>query len=276
MIKRYDWTTPHGHTIKLARAFSILGLCALLAACASGPRDTISLIPSEIAQETSKDGLFIQAIEWVHTKPGCKGECPSISLNSLVFPGNKPLTELVDHALAAMTWLDQTQAIPYFTVAEFEQYFWPSAAPRDEVTLQARARYRNRNLTVLELSSGQYRTGMAHGITGSQFINWDNQTAKVLGLDNILIPGARQAYVQALQQAHTQWLHEHAAARDDPDTFSRIWPFQSSDNFAFTDQGLVIKYQPYQIAPYSSGQPELLLLYPALRGILQPRFLPDA
>lgn len=261
---------------RAVRALGVLSLCGILAACASGPRDTISLIPSEIAQEASKDGLFIQPIEWAHTKPGCEGECPSISLNSLVFPGNQPLTELVDHALATMTWLDQEQAIPYFTVAEFERYFWTTAASRDVVQLRAQARYRNRNLTVLELDSGQYRTGMAHGMTGSQFINWDNRSNKVLGLDNILMPGAHPAYIQALQQAHAQWLSNNPAARDDPDTYSRIWPFQSSDNFALTDQGMVIKYQPYQIAPYSSGQPELLIPYPALHGILQPRFLPDA
>lgn len=263
------------HCGRAAQALGILGLCSILAACASGPRDTISLIPSKIAQETSKDGIFLQPMEWTHTKPGCEGECASISVHSLVFPGNKPLTELVDHALATMTWLDQAQPIPYFTIAEFEQYFWKSAASRDVVELRARARYRNRNLTVLELDSAQYRTGMAHGITGSQFINWDNRIHKVLGLDNILMPGARQAYVHALQQAHAQWLLNEPAARDDPDSYSRLWPFQSSDNFALTDLGLAIKYQPYEIAPYSSGQPELLIPYPALHGILQPSFLPE-
>lgn len=259
-----------------AHTLSLLALCAILSACASGPRDTISLIPNEIAQEAGKDGVFVQTVAWTHTKPGCQGECPSIALNSLVFPGNKPLTELVDHALAAMTWLDQEQRIPYFTISEFEQHFWNTAGSRDAVELRARTRYRNRNLTIIELDSGQYRTGMAHGITGSQFINWDNRTHKVLGLDNILMPGARAAYDQALQRAHAQWLLDEPAARDDPANYSRIWPFQPSDNFALTDQGLVVKYQPYEIAPYSSGQPELLIPYPALEGILQPSFLPNA
>lgn len=261
---------------RAARTGAVLGLCALLLACAGGPRDTISLIPNELAQETSKDGLFTQASDWTRSKPGCEGECPSITVHTLVFPGRRMLTELVDHALADMTWLDQNHAAPYFTIAELEPWFWTTAGPRDEIQLQAKARYRNRHPTVLELDSWQYRTGMAHGMNGSQFINWDNDAGKVLGLDDLLESGGRQGYLQALRAAHARWLDDNPAARDDPETYARIWPFQPTDNVALTDQGLLVKYQPYQIAPYSSGQPELLIPYAQLKGILRPRFLPDA
>jgi len=37
---------------------------------------------------------------------------------------------------------------------------------------------------------------------------------------------------------------------------------------------MVIKYDSYQIAPYSAGQPELLIPYEALKGILRPEYLP--
>jgi hypothetical protein len=45
---------------------------------------------------------------------------------------------------------------------------------------------------------------------------------------------------------------------------------------ALTDTGIVVKYQPYEIAPYSSGQPELLIPYSELKGILRPEYLPPA
>uniref|UniRef100_UPI00334220CC RsiV family protein n=1 Tax=Castellaniella defragrans TaxID=75697 RepID=UPI00334220CC len=249
--------------------------CALLLAACAGPSERISLIPAELDQQTSKDGLFTQKVVWTHTPADCKGECPKLVVDSLVFPGHRMLTELVDHALATMTWLDQDAPVPYFTIAEYEPYFWKTAGPRDETRLQARTRYRNRHITVIELDASQYRTGMAHGISGTQFLNWDNETRKALALDDVLAPRAHDAFDQALRQAHARWLQDNPAAREDPQNYSRLWPFLATDNFALTDLGVVVKYQSYQIAPYSSGHPELLIPYAELRGILRPRYLPQ-
>jgi hypothetical protein len=38
--------------------------------------------------------------------------------------------------------------------------------------------------------------------------------------------------------------------------------------------GVVVKYDAYAIAPYADGQPELLIPYTVLHGILRPAFLP--
>lgn len=38
--------------------------------------------------------------------------------------------------------------------------------------------------------------------------------------------------------------------------------------------GLVVKYDAYTIAPYSHGQPEILIPYERLRGVLRPEFIP--
>ncbi|MBP6017939.1 MAG: DUF3298 domain-containing protein [Burkholderiaceae bacterium] len=262
---------------QLKRTFKIAafaGLAPLLVACASAPSGDISLIPAQIAQETSKDGLFTQAIKWEHSKPGCKGECPTITLDSLVFPGIPRLTELVDHALSVMTGIDDGSVQPYSTVAGYQDYFWQTAAPRDSTVLSAKTRYRNRHLTVVELNSFQYFTGAAHGISATQFLNWNNDDQKVLGLAQILQTGQHDAYIQALRQAHALWLSSNPDATRDPAAYARMWPFQPSENFGFTDQGLVVKYDSYQIAPYSSGQPELLIPYGQLQGIVRPEYLP--
>ncbi len=249
---------------------------ALLVACASGPRDTISLIPAEqIAQESAKDGVFTQPLKWTHIKPGCQGECPQIEVDSLVFPGIPILTELVDHALATMTGTSPDSPHPYDTIAQYEDYFWKTAAPRDSTVFSAKTRYRTKHLTVIELGTWQYFTGMAHGINATQFLNWNNQTQKVLGLADILQPGQESAYIAALRQAHTRWLATNQDAQNDPATYNRTWPFQPSENFGFTDGGLVVKYQSYEIAPYSHGQPELLIPYGELTGVLKPEFLPS-
>ncbi len=253
-----------------------LPLCALvLAGCASSPSSNISLIPTQIAEQTQRDGAFTQPLKWSRNKPDCKGECPAIHVDSLVFPGNPKLTDLVDHALAVMTTLDDGKTLPYDSLRGFESYFWQTAGGRDRVDLTARARYRNQHLTVLELSSWRYLTGAAHGISATQFLNWDNHNNRVLSLNEVLLPGKRGDFERRLAEAHRHWLTEQPGAQEDPAGWQRLWPFQASDNFALTDQGVVVKYDTYAIAPYSSGQPELLLPYPVLQDILQPRYLPS-
>lgn len=252
----------------------IAGLLSLLAACATAPSSDISLIPTQTDQISSKEGLFVQPVKWTRSKPGCKGQCPELSVDSLVFPGVPRLTELVDHALAMMTGVGDERVPSYSTIDEFEPYFWQTAASRDSVTLAAKARYRNRHLTVIELNSGQYFTGAAHGLTATQFLNWDNTASRVLGLEQILIPGAYPSYVKALEDAHSRWLQNSPEAQEDLQVWQRLWPFQPTDNVALTDQGVIAKYDSYEIAPYSSGQPELLIRYTDLSGILKPEYLP--
>ncbi len=257
------------------RSTVMLFVLTLLSACATSPRSNISLIPSnQIAAQTSKEGLFTQPVKWEHKKPGCKGECPSVKLDSISFPGNKKLTELVDHALATMTGVSTKNVQPYDSVAGYQDYFWKTAAPRDSTVLSAKLRYSNKNLTIIELNTWQYLTGAAHGISATQFLNWDNERHIVLALEQVLQPGKLPDYVAALRAAHGKWLASNADARHDPQTYNRIWPFQASENFAFTDHGLVVKYDTYQIAPYYFGQPELLLPYSTLRNILRPQYLP--
>lgn len=254
------------------RLSAALGVMLILTACASSGDATISKIPSRTGDITSADGRFTQPIKWEKTKAGCKGQCPRIKVDSVVFPGNALLTKTVDATLASMTGIGDGPL--HHTVQEFEQHFWKVAGPRDEVILSAHPRYRNKDLTVLELGSWQYLTGGAHGISSTQFLNWDNQQASLLRLDDILLPGQKTAFEEVLKQAHHKWLLTQETALEDMAQYNRLWPFQPTDNIALTDTGVVAKYNSYEIAPYSSGQPELLIPYSQLSGILKPSFLP--
>lgn len=257
------------------RALAVAGLSALLAACASSPKDHVSLIPAEqIAQETSKDGVFTQPLKWERKAPGCEGQCPTLKVDALVFPGNPQLTRWVDEALAQMTTLWQEPPPDYTDLAGFEAHFWQTAAPKDSAVLAARTRYRSQGLTVLELNTWQYVTGASHGIPATRFINWDNRSNRMLTLKDVLAPGQAGAYEAVLRQAHGAWQQQHPDAQADAQQFARQWPFQPTDNFALTDTGLVVKYDVYAIAPYSSGQPEMVIPYSALQGVLKAEYLP--
>ncbi|HCA17453.1 MAG: RsiV family protein [Alcaligenes pakistanensis] len=252
----------------------LIGLSAMaLSACSSTPSSNISLIPTQTQDQTEKDGVFTQSLNYKHVKPGCTGECPRLEVQSLIFPGNTELTKLVDQSLAHMTVISDRHP-GYRGLKEFEDYYWATANNRDEVHLSARARYRNRDLTVVELSSGIYMTGAAHGITATQFINWDNRLKMALPLDRIIAPGKIKPFQDLVRQAHNNWVSSLSEAREDRAGWDRMWPFQPAENIALTDQGLLVKYNPYEVAPYSLGQPELLLPYSQLRGILRPDYLP--
>src|SRR5690554_1780428 len=99
------------------RTVGTLALSLIISACATGPKDHISLIPADqVVEQTSKDGLFTQPLKWERQKPGCKGECPQLEVDSIVFPGVSILTELIDHALAVMTGVGDGRPQPYTTI----------------------------------------------------------------------------------------------------------------------------------------------------------------
>lgn len=256
----------------LFRLGLITGTVFMLAACAGTPKD-ISLIPTQTGDITSKDGVFTQPLTLNKTKPGCKGSCARIQVDSLVFPGNRALTSYVDQQLAHMATFESRRE-PSASVLAFMDYYWLQANDRDEVILNAKTRYRNQHITVLELGAWQYLTGAAHGMSEVRFINWDNRTNKPLTLEQIIQPNQLGAFEMQLRDAHRKWLATQEAAQENPDNYNRLWPFQMTHNVGLTDAGLVAKYNSYEIAPYSSGQPELLIPYPQLTGILQPQFLP--
>ena len=59
----------------------------------------------------------------------------------------------------------------------------------------------------------------------------------------------------------------------DPD-FIKTWPFERTANMGLGYGAVLLKYDVYSIAPYSSGHPELRIPYPQLNGILKPQYFP--
>lgn len=255
----------------------MLAMLVLLAGCASSTPSNITLpsnVPEPAKTADQVGGLEIEKIEWEGTKPGCKGRCPSITIDSVGFPQIPKLTALVNHALAYMTGVDPGQPRPYQTISEYTQYFWQTAQALDTTIFKASVKDVSPAIIAVELHTGQYLTGAAHGIPATQYLNWQRAQERVLALDEALLPNQHPAFVAALQRAHTVWLAHNEDAQRDPASYDRMWPFQESTNFALTRNGVVVKYDAYSIAPYSHGEPELTIPYAELHGILRPEFMP--
>ncbi|AZH02515.1 DUF3298 domain-containing protein [Bordetella pertussis] len=254
------------------------GALALLAACGSAPPADITLAgaaPAAAGAEPATIGdVRTERIQWASAKPGCTGECPRVEIDSVSFPGIPALSELVDRQLAAMTGVDQNLRGRYQTLSEYTQYFWKTAQARDATYFKASVKDVVGDIVAVELGTTQFLTGAAHGIPATHYLNWQRSQGRPLTLDEVLIPSRKAEYVVAMREAHQRWLAANEDAQHDRAAYDRMWPFQETTNFALTRQGLVVKYDAYTIAPYSHGQPEILIPYERLRGVLRPEFIP--
>lgn len=246
---------------------------ALLAACGSSPPADISLA-SPNAPAADAGDVKVESVKWTRTKPGCSGECPRIEVDSVAFPGIPKLTALVDHVLAYMTGLDRNRRGQYETLNEYAQYFFQTAQSRDQTWFKASVKDTVGDIIAIELHTGQYVTGAAHPIPATQYMNWERSKGRVLALGEAILPGRGPQYVEALKAAHARWLKTNDDYKRDPAAYNKMWPYEPTDNFALTRDGLVVKYDAYSIAPYSYGEPELLIPYKDLVGILRPEFIP--
>jgi hypothetical protein len=259
---------------------ALLATSLALAGCTTSPPASITLhAPASFAspsQVVSLGDVNVQTLHWQTIKPSCKGDCPRIEVDSVAFPDIPRLSELIDHVLAYMTGVGNNRPAPYTTLAQYAEYFWQTAQARDATYFQAKVKEVVGDIIVIELRTEQYLTGAAHAIPATQYLNWQRSHARVLALDEALLPGRQEEFVAALRQAHERWLGQNAEAMRDPVAYNRMWPFQENRNFALTHAGVVVKYDAYTIAPYSQGQPELVIPYDKLRDLLKPQFLPAA
>lgn len=242
----------------IARLLAVASLGFLLSACQS-------LLPG------GTDKLEAQRQAWEHLKPGCQGqECPLVNIDTLSFTDEPQLDALIERRLLQMTQDSPDAPLPA-SLQSYEQDFLASAEPGWSSYLQAKIREQHDNLVLIELSSYLY-TGGAHGMPGRGFINYDRKLAKPLNLKDMLLPGQEAAFWKLAEQAHKRWLAANKLDQD-PD-YAKTWPFERTANIGLGYGAMLLKYDVYSIAPYSSGHPELHIPYPQLNGILKPQYFP--
>jgi len=218
-------------------------------------------------------GLLAPAIEptrkVTEVKPaGCSNEdCPLVNIDLQRFDLPE-LDRLVDQRLRQMTLNAPDDRLPA-TLEAYQADFLASAEPGWASYLQAKLREQHDGLLVVELSSYLY-TGGAHGMPGRGFINFDRETNRAVGLQDMLVPGKEGAFWRLAEQAHQRWLAENDLAGDTQ--FQQNWPFRETSHIALLKDGVLLKYDVYSLAPYSFGHPELLIPREALTGVLAPAY----
>ncbi len=235
----------------------LIASVTLLGAC--------QLLPQRSAPPAS-----YQRHAWEHHQPGCTGKgCPFVNVDTLYFPGEPALNHLIEQRLLEMTRFEPDAPLPN-SFPDYEREYFRAAQPEEYSYVQAKVVEQHGGRIIIELSSYLY-TGGAHGMPGRGFINYDRQQKRELELKELLLPGQEASFWKLAAQAHQQWLKEQGHSSD-PE-FLEFWKFERTRNIALLKDRVLLKYDVYSIAPYSSGHPQLSIPKQQLDGILKPEYL---
>lgn len=160
--------------------------------------------------------------------------------------------------------------------------FTPSFYAYSYYAYASTARMDSRILSVLLVNSW-YRGG-AHPTSEQTAYNFDLQEQTILSLEDILLPDTREAFLELVLQS----LEDRISALNDAlngaglysdyqqTVIASITGEPATVNWYFSDNGLVIYYNHYDIAPYAAGIVTVELPYSDLADILCPEYFPEA
>ncbi len=242
--------------MSLLKIASVACIALTLGACQSLFQPSYRA-PLETTRDTSEQ-----------SKPGCtSADCPLVNIDTVHFAKEPKLDALTEQRL-----LEMTGANPLPTSLEtYREQFLKTAAPNNNMYLQAKVREQHDGLVIIELSS-YLDQGATHGEPGRAFINYSRQQQKALTLTDMLLPSKQDAFWKAGQVAHNSWLISTRLSLE-PE-FVKTYPFQKTPNVALTSGGVVLKYPTNTIAPYALGHVELQIPYSRLEGIIKPELVP--
>lgn len=102
--------------------------------------------------------------------------------------------------------------------------------------------------------------GGAHGFSDEQIFVFDGKTGKVLTWDDILSPDSKSIFLKAAEAEFRRARDikpmenlEEAGFTFDNNTFAL------SQNFALTDKGISLHYNPYEVGPYVMGATDFVV-----------------
>jgi hypothetical protein len=158
------------------------------------------------------------------------------------------------------------------TFPELASEFWKTAEDRYEIVLGAEVRRATPSVVVIELQSYLY-SGGAHGMSTMQYVNWLPKMDKILTLNDMVLRGRMKAFEAALKKQYMKWLETNEFAQTDKAAYSKMWPFQFSDNAALMQDGIAVTFEHYVLGPYALGMPTIVVPYSELKGIINSGLL---
>ena len=241
-------------------------VCAGLAGC--GPGAGKQSAPLETETET----LELRA-------PNCSKEegCTTVTIKREIYAQHAELNQTLNKMLLdqlqgfgeAKTTTDNTslEQVAQDFIAEAGKTSGMSSA-NWQLNGEVKTLARTGDLLTVAISSYTY-SGGAHGMPATQWLNWDLAADSEVKLSDVIAPQQETAFWQLAQAEHQEWLEAMSA----DEGFRQNWPFQRSEDFRFTQEGLVLRYGVYTLGPYSMGDVELVLPREKLTGLIKAPYL---
>lgn len=142
---------------------------------------------------------------------------------------------------------------------------FPDSSQKWEVKVDGDVAYESPEVLCVRLKS-YVDTGGAHGNGGITYLNFNPETGALLE-QNDIISNPTEFTTIAKKAFKNQ-----TKPKDDDETIEDFFfgeDFQLPSNIGFTDDGLMLVYNNYEIASYAQGITEILLPYNDIRDLLK-------
>lgn len=123
-----------------------------------------------------------------------------------------------------------------------------------EAFIDGEVTYQSSEITCIAINS-YLNTGGAHGNTNISFLNFNSQTGKLLQNDDII---KNKDFLKLAEKYFNIELQEMLNENGFDDYFFGDG-FHLPENIGFSDEGVILLYNVYEIAPYSEGITEFTI-----------------
>lgn len=197
-------------------------------------------------------------------------EGAEIALNFPKAEGTKEITNRINQTLENyiikqinVSENEDTDGNIHDAIAKFNNEYisfkndFPDSAQQWEVLIDGEVTYRSPEIISIAITT-YLDTGGAHGNTNVRFFNFDPQTGKQYNKKELI------RNVQGLSEV----IKEKLATEIKEETSEIIMEdvffgkdFQLPETLGYSDEGLIVLYNPYEVASYSQGIVEFTILF---------------
>lgn len=227
----------------MKRTFYLIVISVILSSCDS------EFKPATF-ETTSIDNSFEASISLIYDKAEGHTE-----LSNTI---NKEIeTAIVSSLNSSEEELDLNTALINFNTefVNFKTDFPEAADPKWELYIETELSYQSENLISIAINTYEFKGG-AHGSDKIMFLNLDAQTGTVLK-HNELIKNASGFKYLAEKYLKKSLKTEETDLKMEDLFFGK--PFQLPENIGFSEDGLILLYNVYEIASYNQGYTEFII-----------------
>ncbi|WP_299112375.1 DUF3298 and DUF4163 domain-containing protein [uncultured Winogradskyella sp.] len=146
----------------------------------------------------------------------------------------------------------------------FKKDFPDAYEPKWELYIETEKTYQSEAIITIAISTYEFKGG-AHGNDKIRFINLNAKTGDLLTKDDLIKDiGA----FKALAKTHFKKALDNENKALEMEDFFFGKPFQLPKNIGFSDDGLVLLYNVYEIASYDQGYTEFVIPFDEIESLL--------